>query len=73
MEKTTKGDQNGKYPKNNYIYILFWQFVSWGMLNYNYLRLDSRECDALALADVHVWLLLFAYDLVFTLESKVGL
>jgi hypothetical protein len=35
--------------------------------------LDGRECDAPALADVHVWLLLFADDLVLTLESEVGL
>jgi hypothetical protein len=36
-------------------------------------RLDGRECDASALADVHVWLLLFADDLALTSESKVGL
>ncbi len=36
-------------------------------------RLDDRECDAPTLADVHVWLLLFADDLVLTLESEVGL
>jgi hypothetical protein len=36
-------------------------------------RLDGRECDALALVDVHVWLLLFADELVLMLESKVGL
>jgi hypothetical protein len=36
-------------------------------------RLDGKECDALALADVHVWLLLFADDLVLMSESKVGL
>ncbi len=36
-------------------------------------RLDGRECDAPALAEMHVWLLLFADDLVLTLESKVGL
>jgi hypothetical protein len=36
-------------------------------------RLDDRECDAPALADVHVWLLLFADDLVLTSESEVGL
>jgi hypothetical protein len=36
-------------------------------------RLDNKECDALALGDVHVWLLLFADDLTLTLESKVGL
>jgi hypothetical protein len=36
-------------------------------------RLDDRECDAPALVDVHVWLLLFTDDLVLTLESEVGL
>jgi hypothetical protein len=36
-------------------------------------RLDGRECDASALADMHVWLLLFADDLVLTSKSKVGL
>jgi MarR-like DNA-binding transcriptional regulator SgrR of sgrS sRNA len=36
-------------------------------------RLDGRECDAPTLADVHVWLLLFADDLALTSESKVGL
>jgi hypothetical protein len=35
--------------------------------------LDGKECDALALVDVHVWLLFFADDLVLTLESEVGL
>jgi len=35
-------------------------------------RLDSRKCDALALADVHVWMLFFADDLVLMSESKVG-
>jgi hypothetical protein len=35
-------------------------------------RLDSKECNAPALADMHVWLLLFAYDLALTLESEVG-
>ncbi len=36
-------------------------------------RLDGRECDAPTLADVHVWLLLFADDLALTLELEVGL
>jgi hypothetical protein len=36
-------------------------------------HLDDRECDALAIANVHVWLLLFANDLVLTSESEVGL
>ncbi len=36
-------------------------------------RLDDKKCDAPALANVHVWLLLFEDDLVLTLESKVGL
>jgi hypothetical protein len=35
--------------------------------------LDNKEYDALALADMHIWLLLFADDLVLTLESEVGL
>jgi hypothetical protein len=36
-------------------------------------RLDDKECDAPALVNMHIWLLLFADDLVLTLESKVGL
>jgi hypothetical protein len=36
-------------------------------------RLDGRECDALALANLHVWLLLFADDLASMSESEVGL
>jgi len=36
-------------------------------------RLDGRECDALTLADMHVWLLLFADDLALTLELEVRL
>jgi hypothetical protein len=36
-------------------------------------RLDGKECDAPALADMHVWLLLFVDDLVLTSESEVGL
>ncbi len=32
-------------------------------------RLDGKKCDALALTNVHVWLLLFADD--FTLMSKL--
>jgi hypothetical protein len=36
-------------------------------------RFNDRECDAPTLADVHVWLLLFADDLVLTSESEVGL
>jgi hypothetical protein len=36
-------------------------------------RLDGRKCDALALTDMNVWLLLFADDLALTLESEVGL
>jgi len=36
-------------------------------------HLDGKECDALALADVHVWVLFFADDLALTWESKVGL
>jgi hypothetical protein len=36
-------------------------------------RLDLRECDAPALADLHIWLLFFANDFVLTSESEVGL
>jgi hypothetical protein len=36
-------------------------------------HLDGRECDAPTLADVHVWLLFFADDLILTLQSEVGL
>ncbi len=36
-------------------------------------RLDGRKCDAPTLADVHVWLLLFADDLALTSESEAGL
>jgi len=36
-------------------------------------HLDGKECDAPTLADVHVWLLLFADNLALTLESEVGL
>ncbi len=36
-------------------------------------RLHGRECDAPALANMHVWLLLFANNLVLTSDSKVGL
>jgi hypothetical protein len=36
-------------------------------------HLDDRECDAPTLADVHVWLLLFADDLALTSESEVRL
>ncbi len=36
-------------------------------------RLDDRECDAQALASVHVWLLLYTDDLVLTSKLEVGL
>ncbi len=36
-------------------------------------RLDGRECDAPTLANVHVWLFLFANELALTSESEVGL
>ncbi len=36
-------------------------------------HLDGRECDAPALANVHVWLLFFEDDLALTLKSEVGL
>jgi hypothetical protein len=35
--------------------------------------LDDRKCNASTLADVQIWLLLFANDLVLTSESEVGL
>jgi hypothetical protein len=35
--------------------------------------LDDKECDAPALVDVQIWMLLFADDLVLTSESEVGL
>jgi len=35
--------------------------------------LNDKECDAPALANLHVWLLLFANDLALMSESKVGL
>jgi hypothetical protein len=35
--------------------------------------LNGKECDAPALIDVHVWLLLFTNDLALTSESEVGL
>jgi hypothetical protein len=34
-------------------------------------HLDGRKCDAPALANVHVWLLLFVDDFVLTSESEV--
>jgi hypothetical protein len=36
-------------------------------------HLDGRECDAPTLVNMHMWLLLFADNLVLTSESKVGL
>ncbi len=36
-------------------------------------RLDNRKCDALALANLYVWLLLFVDDLVLMSELEVGL
>jgi len=36
-------------------------------------HLDGRECNASAVVDLHVWLLLFADDLVLMSESEVGL
>jgi hypothetical protein len=35
--------------------------------------LDSRECDASTLTNLHIWLLLFVDDLALMLKSKVGL
>ncbi len=36
-------------------------------------HLDDKEYDALALADLHVWLLLFVDDLAVMSELEVGL
>jgi hypothetical protein len=36
-------------------------------------RLDDRECDAPALVDLQVWLLLFVDNFALMLESEVGL
>jgi len=36
-------------------------------------RLDGKECDAPALPNVHIWLLLFVDDLALMLKSEVGL
>jgi hypothetical protein len=36
-------------------------------------RLDDKECDAPALANLHAWLLLFTNDLVLMSKSEVGL
>jgi len=36
-------------------------------------RLDDRECNAQAIANLHVWLLLFTDDFVLMSESEVGL
>ncbi len=36
-------------------------------------RLDDKKCDAPALADLRVGLLLFAYDLALMLELEVGI
>jgi hypothetical protein len=36
-------------------------------------RFNGKECDAPALTNVHVWLLLFVDDLALTLELEVGL
>jgi hypothetical protein len=36
-------------------------------------RLNDKKCDAPTLADVHIWLLLFADDLILTSKSEVGL
>jgi hypothetical protein len=35
--------------------------------------LDDKECDAPALTNMHIWLLLFANEFVLTLELEVGL
>jgi hypothetical protein len=36
-------------------------------------HLDDRECNALALANLHIWLLLFIDDLVLMSKLEVGL
>jgi hypothetical protein len=36
-------------------------------------RLDGGECGASALANMHVWLLLFVDNLILTSELEVGL
>jgi hypothetical protein len=36
-------------------------------------RLDDKECDAPALKNLQVWVLLFVNDLILMSESKVGL
>jgi hypothetical protein len=36
-------------------------------------HLDDKECDAPALANLHVWLLFFTNDLTLMSESTVGL
>jgi hypothetical protein len=36
-------------------------------------RLDGKECDALALTNLHVWLLLFTNDLALVSKLEVGL
>jgi hypothetical protein len=35
--------------------------------------LDSRECDASTLTNMHVWMLFFAIDLTLMSELEVGL
>jgi hypothetical protein len=36
-------------------------------------RLDGKECDAPALANVHIWMLFFANDFTLMSKSEVGL
>ncbi len=36
-------------------------------------HLHNKECDALALANLHIWLLFFVDDLTLMSESEVGL
>ncbi len=36
-------------------------------------RLHGKECDALALTNLHVWMLLFVDDLALMSKSEVGL
>jgi hypothetical protein len=43
-------------------------FLLYGLINHT-----VRECGALTLADVHVWLLIFVDDLVLTSELEMGL
>ncbi len=51
----------------------FQPLVVWAIFRCPRGCLHKRECDALALANLHAWLLLFANDLALMLESEMGL